>query len=340
MKSKDQESPKKHPGKRNTPDTSNVPAKPPLGEHTRRLRVLFLLLIVLFLALSVLLILCLCHALPWMSSQDCPVDGTGEVTFAPGAQLGQPVESDTVPHASPDTEAATVSVTEPDTAPVTKPASPETSAVEPPTDAPDTEPITEPATEPETETSGPQSGIWDGDDTTSGLLFTPLGDGTCMLSGIGQSTDPCLVIPAVSPEGWRVSRIADKAFYGCQSITAVYIPATVTYIGELAFASCTRLAYFTVDADNPAFMSSMGVLYSADASELLSYPPARSSASLDIPRTVQGIRDMAFYGVTMQLSVRYEGSWAEWQEVYIGYGNNVLFSCHLQYLGSTGKDDK
>jgi hypothetical protein len=52
-----------------------------------------------------------------------------------------------------------------------------------------------------------------------------------------------------------------------------------------------------------------------------------------VPATVTVIADMAFYGVTGQVRICYEGTWESWQRVYIGYGNNVLSAGSVYCLG-------
>ena len=194
----------------------------------------------------------------------------------------------------------------------------------------------EPSTEPpaDTEADNQPGGIWQGAPPASqGLSFRLQEDGSCILTGMGSCTDTCLIIPTVSPEGWPVTAIAEKAFYGCGVLSAVYIPASVEKIGALAFAACPRLAYLSVEADNPTFRSVGGILYDKACTVLLCCPPARNDLSVTVPLTVQAIADMAFYGVTGQVRICYEGTWEAWQRVYIGYGNNVLSVGTVYCLG-------
>ena len=50
-------------------------------------------------------------------------------------------------------------------------------------------------------------------DTAHLLTFTSNGDGTCYVESIGTCTDTDVVIPSVSPDGDRVTGIAELAFY-------------------------------------------------------------------------------------------------------------------------------
>ena len=81
---------------------------------------------------------------------------------------------------------------------------------------------------------------------SEGFVFTSNGDGTCSLSGIGTCSDSKIVIPAVSPEGDRVTGIGMSAFASMQQITSVVIPEGVTVIGDYAFNSCNNLVKVTL----------------------------------------------------------------------------------------------
>ena len=167
-----------------------------------------------------------------------------------------------------------------------------------------------------------------------GLSYISLGNGTCSVAGMGSCTDSCVVIPRVSPDGEIVVSISDKAFFGLTSISAVFLPSSVSNIGSMAFAACYSLAYFSVDASNLAYRDTAGVLYSADGSALISYPAAKSSSSVTIPASVKSIADMAFYGCTKLSTVSYAGTLAQWQRINIGSGNNSLIGLNIQYQSS------
>jgi len=53
--------------------------------------------------------------------------------------------------------------------------------------------------------------------------------------------DNNIVIPT-KIDGYPVSKIGDSVFYGCENLTGVTIPASVTSIGEGAFYECRRLS--------------------------------------------------------------------------------------------------
>ena len=122
-----------------------------------------------------------------------------------------------------------------------------------------------------------------GSTDSTGLTFTSNGNGTCTLSSIGACKDICVVIPATSPSGEKVTAIGSQAFYNCTTITVVQIPASVTSIGHLAFGGCTNLVYITVSTGNYSYKDIGGVLYTADAKTLVHYPAGSGASSVSIP---------------------------------------------------------
>ena len=88
-----------------------------------------------------------------------------------------------------------------------------------------------------------------------------------------------ITIPAnINHQGkqYTVTGIADNSFGGCNKVTSVSIPASVTEFGEQVFLSCTGMKYITVDKDNSVLKDIDGVLfdqysvnfYAASASKL------------------------------------------------------------------------
>ena len=67
-------------------------------------------------------------------------------------------------------------------------------------------------------------------ETSLGLAFTLLDDGTYEVSGIGSCTDTEIVILSVYNDK-PVTSIGNYAFYNCSGLTSVTIPDSVTSIG-------------------------------------------------------------------------------------------------------------
>lgn len=73
-----------------------------------------------------------------------------------------------------------------------------------------------------------------------GLVFSSNGDGTCTLIGRGDCLDDNICVPAISPEGERVTHIADHMFDG-HHLRGVYLSDGIEVIGEEAFARMSEL---------------------------------------------------------------------------------------------------
>ena len=84
-------------------------------------------------------------------------------------------------------------------------------------------------------------------------------------------------------DGCKVTRIGDRAFRVCRSLTSVTIPEGVTKIGVGAFAGCSSLTSVTM----PEGVTSIGDWAFSGCSSL---------ASMAIPASVTSIGDSAFFG--------------------------------------------
>ena len=164
------------------------------------------------------------------------------------------------------------------------------------------------------------------------LKFTSYGNGTCAVSGIGDITDSCVIIPEKSPDGDIVTSIDNLAFYGNKSIKTVQIPSTVTRIGSRAFGNCVSLVYISVDASNIAFCDIEGVLYSSDLTTLIHYPTASGASSIEIPSELKKIEDMAFYNCDNLKTIIYDGSYEGWGKIEVGELNYGIISASISCL--------
>ena len=191
------------------------------------------------------------------------------------------------------------------------------------------------------------------------LRFSPNGDGTCALDGIGECKDAFIIVPTMSPDGDIVVEIADNAFKNCNKIKGIEfsetikrigayafygsnvreitIPSTVREIGNYAFAGCKYLEAIEVDEDNSNFSSSSGILYSKDGSTLITYPAGKSENFVIISKNVTEISNMAFYKCNSIKKVTYHGTSASWKSVEIGAGNDVIEEAVIYCAGDGSK---
>ena len=107
---------------------------------------------------------------------------------------------------------------------------------------------------------------------TKSLVYSELGDGTCLVSGISDANETVLDIPEKSPSGSTVIGIANYAFQMNQKITSLNAPKTLKSIGERAFFNCDSLksAYIPgVDTIKNKAFDSCGALASVVYSDSL-----------------------------------------------------------------------
>jgi len=183
----------------------------------------------------------------------------------------------------------------------------------------DTESASEPS---QTEPPTPPEGLW----------FLSNGDGTCRLAGIGSCSDACVVIPEYAPSGECVVEIDERAFYGCASVTAIQIPASVHSIGDLAFADCPNLIYISVNPQNRSYRDDDGILYTADLRRLILYPPMRAGSTVTLRGITTEIAEMAFYRCAYLSHVAYLGSPEDWEAIKIGSKNYSLTASSKTFL--------
>lgn len=118
-----------------------------------------------------------------------------------------------------------------------------------------------------------------------GLSWSLSRSGALTISGSGKMSDFSSVANAAPWDAQKdkiqsaviesgVQSISGGAFSGCTALEKVSISDTVAQIDLNAFDGCTALAEFEVAADNKAFSSDGGVLFSADK-KLLRCPVAR-----------------------------------------------------------------
>jgi hypothetical protein len=106
----------------------------------------------------------------------------------------------------------------------------------------------------------------------------------------------------------KYTTISMGAFEGRDDIQSVVIPASVTDIGDNAFADCGAMTYISVHPDNPEYSSEDGVLFNKAKTELISYPPSKADITYIIPDTVTEIGEKAFEGNAILTGVTIPGS--------------------------------
>ncbi len=75
-----------------------------------------------------------------------------------------------------------------------------------------------------------------------GLSFRENGDGTATVTGIGTCEDEVVIIPPRSPNGSTVRSIGQKAFSGCRHMKEVRVPEGLVRMEGFAFSYCKKLS--------------------------------------------------------------------------------------------------
>lgn len=119
--------------------------------------------------------------------------------------------------------------------------------------------------------------------------------------------------------GENVQHIPAFMCYEMSNLSRIDIPASVTSVGEGAFAYCGRLTEINATAGSPLYSSEEGVLFSKDKTSLIIYPAGKSATSYIVPSIVQTIEENAFYGCANLSSITIPASVKS-----IGAGNGTI----------------
>ncbi len=99
--------------------------------------------------------------------------------------------------------------------------------------------------------------------------------------------------------------LADNAFANCTSLKSVTVGSTVTSISTEAFTGCTLLDTISVAAENTAYKSIDGNLYSKDGKTLVKYAVGKLATEFTVLDDVTAITDNAFRGCSALTSVTF-----------------------------------
>ena len=118
-----------------------------------------------------------------------------------------------------------------------------------------------------------------------------------------------------------VTSVGEYAFYRCSSLTALTIPDSVASIADGALCGLNNMTNFTLNASNPSFSYSNGVLFNKNQTFLIvAFPEILSGDTYSIPGTVKDIGVLAFLecenltGITIPFGV-------------INIGNGAFANC-------------
>ena len=127
------------------------------------------------------------------------------------------------------------------------------------------------------------------------------------------NTEPLYTIP----EG--VTSIGEEAFYGCSSLTSVFLPSTLSSIGYDAFDRCSSLTSITI----PEGVTSIGIY---------AFNVCSSLTSVSLPSTLTSIGRDAFSGC-YALAIVYNNSSLNITAGYSGNGDVALYAKEIVSSG-------
>lgn len=128
-------------------------------------------------------------------------------------------------------------------------------------------------------------------------------DGEVIITGCNRGSIDELVIPDTI-NGYPVTTIKEKAFYGIIDISSIVIPDSIIMIGARAFDDCWGNTSIIVDENNQMYSSDeYGVLFNKDKTVLIKYPTGYGDYDDELPRndvyvvpdSVTSISAYAFY---------------------------------------------
>ena len=142
-------------------------------------------------------------------------------------------------------------------------------------------------------------------------------NGALTITGYSGS-DTSLSIPGAS-NGMPVVAIADGVFFLQHTVTNVFLPDTITKIGQYEFSACQKLQSFSISSTNTNYTTVNGVLFNPDQSSLVAFPCGVTGA-YTVPATVTSINPGAFIGSLLSSILVDSGN------TYFSSANGMLFN--------------
>ena len=122
----------------------------------------------------------------------------------------------------------------------------------------------------------------------------------------------------------KATEISSSMFQNCTKLVSFTIPASVSSVKSDAFSG-SGIAAFTVDAASTHFKAIAGVLYTADGSAIVAFPPQMPAlTTFTVPNTVTSIGSYLFADMTTLTTVLFESG----RQVGLTIGDSAFARCY------------
>ena len=182
-----------------------------------------------------------------------------------------------------------------------------------------------------------------GNITSGDFTYSVIDDNSVRIESC-DSTETFLVIPDTI-DGLNVTELSGKAFGNTpdRPYETISIPASITYISEdNPFMYCVSLREIIIDSANENYIADNGVLYTADKSTLICYPPKMEGKSFSIPEGVVEIGVSGISGTELE-EIKFPSSLEIINDFGLDENINLksadMGSTKVQYIGVAGFGD-
>lgn len=135
-----------------------------------------------------------------------------------------------------------------------------------------------------------------------------------------------------------VCSINNQAFKDCTSLKNIFLPESLSQIGNFVFSGCVNLNDITVSASNHTFRDENGVLLNAEGNKIITFPCGRTGSYI-VPDGIKDINAFAFFGCSLE-EIDFSDVASIGRSAFAGcsFLKNVTFSDNLQNIGEGAFD--
>lgn len=160
-----------------------------------------------------------------------------------------------------------------------------------------------------------------GQPASIGLEYKINDDKTYTVVGLGSCTDNQIIVPTTY-NGYPVSKIDTRAFFGYMNITTVSLQSEIEQIGDHAFEECQNLSSVYINSNVTGLtFGTFGGCVSLD--------------NITLPSTLKGFyTGNIFYGCDALRKVDFLGTVEQWCNIYFGADNPTCYTGDLYINGN------